>query len=108
MHSHTTFVLSLSTALSGLPGPPRLFFPRALSPLTPEMPSDCLPSVASSLVAGFILFGRLAAFISLRVNEAESGLLPLRLACLLVPGPASRIAPTHARTSYLLNGQLTR
>ncbi len=63
------------TALSGLPGPPRLFFPRALSPLTPEMPSDCLSSVASSLVAGFILFGRLAAFISLCVNEAEAGLL---------------------------------
>jgi len=25
-----------------------------------------------------------------------------------VQGTASRIAPTHARTSYLLNGQLTR
>lgn len=97
-----------STALSGLPVSPQLFFPRALSPLTPEMPSDCFLSVSSSLVAGFILFGRLAAFISLRVNEAEPGSLPLRLACSLVQGFASKIAPTHACTSYLLNGQLTR
>jgi len=37
MHSQTTLVLALlpSTALSGLPGSTPLFFPRALSPLTP-------------------------------------------------------------------------
>ncbi len=108
MHSHITLVLVLSpsTALSGLPGPPRLFFPRALSPLTPVSP-------ASALVRCFVAGGRLLHFRQsgrslLCVNEAESGSLALPLACLRARGPASRIAPTHARTPYLLHGQLTR
>ena len=78
----------------------------ARCPLSPRSAQRLLLSVTSSLMTGFLLFGGLAA--SIGVNEAESGSLALRLASLLVQGTASRIAPTHARTSYLLNGQLTR
>ena len=59
---------SLGPLASGCPSPPcrvsqvpRLIFPCALSPTTPEGPAGaCL--VASPPVAGFILFGRLATF----------------------------------------------
>jgi len=81
MHSRITLVLTTSTALSGLPGPTSLFFPRALSPLTPV-------SSAIAFIRCFIADSRLPLYsadwpLPFCVNEAESGSLALRLACSL-------------------------
>jgi hypothetical protein len=97
--SRLCLLLLPSTALSGLPGPPRLFFPRALSPLTPASP-------ATALVRYFVAGGRLLHFRQsgrslLSVNEAESGSLTLRLACLARARPRQQDC-SHSRSHALL------
>ena len=75
---------------------PRLIFPRALSPTTPEGP---LAACACCFTSGLVWLHPSQRTGHLRISiEAESGSLALRLACS-PPEFASSIAGTHARSA---------
>ena len=76
MDSHTRLAACLPPAR--VSQVPRLICPRALSPLTPESPTNA--SAHCFFVDGRLQFSGTLATLALR-NEAESGSLALRLTC---------------------------
>jgi hypothetical protein len=91
---------------------PRLIYPRALSPTTPEGP---LAACACCFTSGLVWLHPVRRTGPLRFPiEAESGLLALRLACSPPDSPIPSLGPTLARLHaeqaiYMVNSfQFTR
>ena len=82
---------------------PRLIFPRALPPTTPEGPATACPLLPHRL-SGFILVGGLATFVFLtRPNRVH-----LRYGSRVrLPSFASPIAPIPRSFGYMSNRQFT-
>ena len=82
---------------------PRLIFPRALPPTTPEGPLAAYACCFPTGLSGFILVGGLATFVFLsRPNRVH-------LRCgsrVRLPSSASPIAGTHARSATCRTGNL--
>ena len=103
-------VMSSRSALGTSPHPPRgasqdprLIFPRALPPTTPESPAAACTRCFTT-GCRFVISGRLLAF-TLR-NEAVSGSLALRLACSPHKFPPDGLLPPTLASATCRTGNL--